>query len=287
MTVLDVTALTKYYPTFQLDNISFQLAAGTITGFVGANGAGKSTTLKAILGLLNIDHGQITYFGKNFFHNQTAIKQDLAFVDGGITYFPRKKLRTLTDTTARFYANWDAQRYQTYLEKFQLDDRKTPHELSTGMRIKYALAVALSHHAKLLILDEPTSGLDPVSRDELLTIFLDLRAQGVTILFSTHIINDLQQCADNILYLHQGQLLFDAPLTELLARYQLITITDPTDLSQAQKQAFQYAKAEQVNGQKLWRGLTQQPDLFLDSQRSAVDLETLMVHIERGVALVN
>lgn len=213
MSILAVENLTKQYPGFLLDNVSFSLEKGKITGFIGRNGAGKSTTLKALLHFIHPDTGSISFFGSSFADQELEINQRLGFVAGGIDYYSKKKLKTITKVTKAFYPKWDDIIYHRYMKLFQLDESKTPSQLSSGMKIKYVLALALSHHAEFLILDEPTSGLDPVSRDEVLTLLMDLCDQGITILFSTHIISDLEKCADHILYIQRGKILADSSMT--------------------------------------------------------------------------
>ena len=221
--VLEVRGLCKRYAGFALRGVSFALRPGRITGFVGRNGAGKTTTLKCLLDLAVPSAGEVRFFGRPFAQDELAAKQRLGFVLGGFGYYPQKKLAAITAVTRRFYANWDDAVYRRYLARFALPEDKTPKQLSDGMRVKYALALALSHHAELLILDEPTSGLDPVSRDELLGIFLELcRSEGVTILFSTHITSDLERCADDILYLRRGELVEQGTLAEFADRYRLV-----------------------------------------------------------------
>ena len=188
MKILSVENLCKTYPSFHLDKVSFCLDPGRITGFIGRNGAGKSTTLKSMLGLVHPDSGNISFFGKPFAGNESEIKEKIGFVAGGIDCYPKKKLKTITGVTKRFYKDWDDKAYKKYTERFALDETKTPDQLSAGMKVKYSLALALSHNASLLILDEPTSGLDPVSRDDLLDEFLALSDEGVTIFFSNDII---------------------------------------------------------------------------------------------------
>ena len=129
-----------------------------------------------------------------------------------MTYYTRKKLKAITAVTRTFYPGWDDTAYRKWMSVFGLDEEKTPAELSNGMKIKYALALALSHGAELLILDEPTSGLDPVSREELVEVFLKLKDEGKTVFFSTHITSDLEKCADRILFLQQGELKADDTL---------------------------------------------------------------------------
>lgn len=213
MSLLTVSNLTKRYPAFTLDGVSFGVDAGEIVGFIGRNGAGKTTTLKSLLGFVHPDGGSAEFFGGA---GEAEIKQRVGFVSGGIAHYPKAKLRAITDVTRRFYTRWDEAAYRRYLNEFSLDENKTPSELSEGMKVKYSLALALSHNAELLILDEPTSGLDPFSRDELLEIFLKLKRQGIGILFSTHIITDLERTADRIVYIRGGRIFADERLEEFV-----------------------------------------------------------------------
>ena len=192
MNTLEVAGLCKTYPAFRLQDISFSVEPGAIMGFIGRNGAGKSTTLKAMLNLVHPDSGTVRMFGMDFYENELACKQALGVVLGGVDFYANKKARTVTDVTRRFYPQWEEEKYRHYLKLFELDEEKKISQLSAGMRVKYMLALALSHNAKLLILDEPTSGLDPVSRDELTALFRGVVADGErSILFSTHITSDL------------------------------------------------------------------------------------------------
>ena len=167
MNVLEVQGLTKRYPAFTLNGVSFDVPQGAVMGFIGRNGAGKSTTLKSILGMVHPDAGAVRVFGMDYAENERAIRRELGVVLGGIDFYPKKKIKTITDVTRRFYNNWDEEKYRHYLELFHIDESKRVDQLSSGMKVKYMIALALSHNARLLILDEPTSGLDPVSRDEL------------------------------------------------------------------------------------------------------------------------
>lgn len=221
MSVLEVKGLCKNYPSFRLSDVSFSLGEGRITGFIGRNGAGKSTTLKSMLGLVHPDAGEVRFFGLPFRGHELEVKRNIAFAAGDAAYYPRKKLRTITEVTKSFYPQWDDGAYRNFIENFGLDEGKTPSQLSSGMKVKYSLALALSHHAKLVILDEPTSGLDPVSRDELLDVFMDLSAQGVTIFFSTHITSDLDKCADDIVFIRSGKIEAAGALEDLLAGYRV------------------------------------------------------------------
>ena len=218
---LSVRGLRKNYPGFQLQDLSFDLREGTITGFIGRNGAGKTTTINAMLSFIHPDGGEVFCGGQPLGQNAKQLREKIGFVSAGMTYYTRKPLRTITAVTKSFYPAWDNGVYQKYLHAFSLSEDNTPAGLSNGMKIKYALALALSHGAELFILDEPTSGLDPVSREELVEIFLQLRDAGKTVLFSTHITSDLEKCADRILFIQRGQLRADESLDDFRRAYRI------------------------------------------------------------------
>ena len=151
--VLSVQSINKHYPGFTLENVSFSLAPNRIMGLIGKNGAGKSTTLKAILNMVSPESGSVTMFQKNFYQHEKECKQRIGVVFGGIDFYPLKKLSTITAVTRKFYTNWDQAQYQKYIKHFAFNECKKFKELSNGMKVKYLLALALSHHAELLILD--------------------------------------------------------------------------------------------------------------------------------------
>lgn len=224
MKILQVQELRKKYPSFLLDNVSFDVEEGCIMGFIGRNGAGKTTTIKTILNLSHADGGKVLFEGKDLWANETACKAEIGLVLGEFSFYKRKKLGAIANVTKRFYPNWDEPLYLDLLKRFSLDPEKKVTELSQGMRVKFALALALSHHAKLLILDEPTSGLDPVSRDELLEIFRTIIEDGEhSILFSTHIISDLEKCADYITYIKGGKILCSTDTDTFKDGYRLVS----------------------------------------------------------------
>lgn len=219
--VLSVLNITKHYPGFALKNVSFSLAPKRIMGLIGKNGAGKSTTLKSILNMVSPENGSVTMFQKNFYKYEKECKQRIGVVFGGIDFYPLKKLSTITAVTRKFYENWDQAQYQKYVKLFALEENKKFKELSNGIKVKYLLALALSHHAELLILDEPTSGLDPVSREELLHIFQQIiKTENCSILFSTHITSDLDRCADDITYIQNGRVLQSADKDTFLRSFE-------------------------------------------------------------------
>ncbi len=219
--MLRVTDLGKKYPTFELHDVTFAVPQGTVMGLIGRNGAGKSTTLKSVLGLVHSDCGEVHFFDKDFAENEQYIKENIGVVLGGIDFYPKKKLKTITAVTRRFYSSWNEEKYRHYCQLFALDENKRVDELSDGMRVKYLIALALSHEAKLLILDEPTSGLDPVSRDELCQLLRQIVADGSrSVLFSTHITSDLEKCASHITFLKDGEMQFTGTLPAFMEAYQ-------------------------------------------------------------------
>ncbi len=227
MEILSVQNLSKHYPQFDLKGISFSLDQGYIMGFIGSNGAGKTTTLKSMLGLVQKDGGRVSMFGVDFDQHELEIKQEIGFMFGGVDYYAKTKIRTISAVVRRFYRNWDDAIYQQYMRRFALDENKRPSELSGGMRIKYSLVLALSHGARLLLLDEPTSGLDPVARDNLLELFQEFIEDGErSILFSTHITSDLEKCADFITYIENGRILESRTKDDLLQSYRLVKGTN-------------------------------------------------------------
>ena len=277
MSILEVTGLRKAYPAFTLADVSFALEEGRITGFIGRNGAGKTTTLKAMLGFVHPDGGQVRFFGMDFAGNQQAIKQEIGYVAGGISFYPGKRLKTITGITRSFYPTWDDAVYRRCLARFRLDENKTPAQLSEGMKVKYALTLALSHHARLLLLDEPTSGLDPVSRDELLDVLLGLNREGATILFSTHITSDLDRVADDILYIQQGRLMAHAPVKDFTGAYRAVSLTEE-EYAGADRGLLIGPKPAKAGWTALIRGLDagKTPGQITDA-----DLECVMIHLEK------
>lgn len=277
MTILEVKSLNKSYPGFTLSDVSFSLEEGKITGFIGRNGAGKSTTLGCILDFIHADSGKITVFGKSLSDSELAIKQKVGYVSGAVNFYPKKKLRTIVSVTKKFYHEWDDEVYEKYRKLFALDENKTPGELSAGMKVKFSLVLALSHHARLLILDEPTSGLDPVSRQELLEAFLELKDQGITILFSTHITSDLDFCADNIIYIQNGRIHTESPVSDFVDAYRMV---------EYQKGEIPEALCGKLIGEtRTKNGLCalikkdDEPLFGLPTEKA--DLEKCMVHLEK------
>lgn len=219
MAIVELNGVCKAYPSFNLRDVSFRLEEGKITGFIGRNGAGKTTSIKAMLNLVHTDSGEVSFFGMPLKEHETEIKQRIGYSNGTVSWYPRKTMSEIVDVSRMFYQSWDEEAYRKYLNIFALDECKKPMELSEGMKVKFNLLLALSHRAEVLILDEPTSGLDPFSRDELLDLFEVLKEHGATILFSTHITSDLEKCADNIIYIRDGAIAAECSKSEFHQSY--------------------------------------------------------------------
>ena len=277
MNVLEIEGLCKRYPAFALENVSFSVGAGRICGFIGRNGAGKSTTLGSLTGLVHPDAGAARFFGLDARENETAVKMKTGYVASGVNYYPNKKLRTITRVTRMFYDGWDDAAYARYMRLFNLDENKTPAQLSAGMKVKYALALALSHRAELLILDEPTSGLDPVSRDELLDVFMQLSREGKAILFSTHITSDLDKCADDIVYIRKGRILAEDTIGDFVQAWRLVQVADEAALSARQRAALVGAKPAKHGLTALARA----EDAALFETAGPATLEEIIIHLEK------
>ncbi len=172
-----------------------------------------------MLHLVHPDSGDIRYFGKTLSENEAEIKKQIGYSTGSVSWYPRKRIKDMTDVIKRFYDTWDEEAYRKYLQLFQIDENKTVLELSEGMKVKVNLLIALSHRARVLLLDEPTSGLDPFSRDELLGVFRQLKEDGIAVFFSTHIISDIEKCADDIVYISKGRIVAALPKPEFIKSY--------------------------------------------------------------------
>lgn len=281
MAVLEIQNLCKQYENFALQNVTFRVEAGHIVGFMGRNGAGKTTVLKSLLHFVTPDSGEVRFFGQDFSAHEQAIMQKIGFVSGGVRFYPKKKLRVLADVTRRFYPNWDAAAFKRYLQRFSLEPEKTPDMLSEGMKVKFSLALALSHCAELLILDEPTSGLDPVSRAELLDEFLKLQKEGVSILFSTHIISDLEKCADDIVYISNGRILAEAPMQTFLESYRAVSFAS-AEAAKPYKDSLIGLTEEKRGCTALVRTADAESLAF---PAAPADLEQIMVHLERQASV--
>ncbi|MEK3714862.1 MULTISPECIES: ABC transporter ATP-binding protein [unclassified Paenibacillus] len=219
---LEITGLTKSYADsgFMLDNVSLAIPSGTIMGFVGENGAGKTTTIKSILNTVQIDSGTIRLLGKEMKDEDIALREDIGVVLDSANFPAVLTPVKLGKVMRGIYKQWDQEVYVKLTEKFGLPMDRRISGFSRGMTMKLAIAAAMSHHPKLLILDEATSGLDPITREEILEVFLEfVEDEHHAILMSSHITSDLEKIADYITFIHQGKIILTAMKDELIYDY--------------------------------------------------------------------
>ena len=225
MNAIEIRGLEKHYPGFDL-RLDLELPQGCILGLIGENGAGKSTTIKSVLGMIRPDAGSITVLGHDNSKNFAPVREDIGVVldEGGLPQC--LNAAQLGRVMSGIYKNWDQAVYEDYLKKLSLPKDKAYKDFSRGMKMKLAIAVALSHHPKLLVLDEATSGLDPVVRDEVVEIFSEFtRAEEHAVLISSHIVSDLEKICDYVAFLHKGRLLLCEEKDALREQYGLAQLS--------------------------------------------------------------
>ncbi len=225
MNAIEIKNLTKSFDGFKLDNLSLTLPSGCILGLIGENSAGKSTTIKLILGALRADSGSISLLGRDSREMTALEKEEIGVVLDGVSFPQTLTLRQIEHMFALSYTNWDAAEFKRLVSKFGLSEdwNKKFKDFSRGMRMKLGIAAALSHGAKLLILDEATAGLDPVVRDEVLDILNDFtRDETHSVLISSHIVSDLEKLCDYIAFLHRGRLMLCEEKDVLLGEYGIL-----------------------------------------------------------------
>ena len=279
-TLLKLEKVKKTYPSFTLKEVSFEVKPGQIMGFIGRNGAGKTTTLKCIMNLVHYESGKVSTFETDMSKNELENKQRIGFALSELNYYPNKTIRQLMNVTKRFYKNFDEKKFNEACRLFNLNIDKKLEELSSGMKVKYSVAIALSHHAELLILDEPTSGLDPVSRDEILDIFRQLvKNKDRAILFSTHITSDLDKCASDITYIHDGEIIYTGNKNDFINSYLFVK-----DKSINKELLNEYIAYKEFDDHIEGLISPDKKDVFIKNNINPVepDLEQIMLYIERS-----
>jgi len=281
--IIEIKNLTKEYEDFKLDNISFSLDRGYIMGFIGENGAGKTTTIKLIMNLLKRDEGEIEIFGKDNIDNEREIKERIGFVYDECFYYENISIKDNEKIISGFYKSWNTKVFENYLRKFNLNKKQKVKELSKGMKMKFAIALALSHNAEFLILDEPASGLDPVMRRDILDVFQEvIQDEKVGILISSHIISDLEKISDYITYIQKGKIVFSKATSELMEEYKIIK-GDKTLLSKLDEKVI-YGLRETPYG---FEGIIKDKNIERSIRQKIVSekpsLEEIMVAMNKGV----
>lgn len=221
--VVELKNVTKNFKGFSLKNMDLHVKQGFVTGFIGANGAGKSTTIKLMMNLLRPDEGEVKLFGMEYKTHEKEIKERIGFVYDGNVFFEGLNLKDIKRIVGPAYKRWDDTLFYQYVDQFELPLKKPIKTFSKGMQMKASLAIALSHHAELIIMDEPTAGLDPIFRRELLDLLQELMIdEQRSIFFSTHITTDLDRIADYIAFIQRGELVFNQSIHEVAENYALV-----------------------------------------------------------------
>lgn len=233
---IEVNKLNKTYDDFKLQDISFKVESGTIMGIVGENGAGKSTIIKGILNLINLDSGEIKILGKDIKSDDSLIKNNIGVVFDESYFHDNLNIKDISKIMKNIYSQWQESVFQRYIKQFKLPIDKKVKDFSRGMKMKLSISVALSHNANILILDEATSGLDPVVRDEILDIFLEyIQEEDKTILISSHITSDLEKICDYITFINHGKLIFSENKDDLIYNFGIIKCSQ-SDINKIDKE---------------------------------------------------
>lgn len=273
MNAIEVKNLTKHYPNFLLDNVSFTLPSGCIMGLVGENGAGKSTTIKLLMNAVKRDGGTVSLLGGNDPKLSDKIKENIGIVLDEVGFPEFLNANQINKVMKNIYKNWNSEKYFKYLNTFSLPGNKKFKDFSRGMKMKLGIATALSHEPKLLILDEATSGLDPVIRDEMLDIFTEFtRNENHSILISSHIVSDLEKICDYIAFLHKGRMILCEEKDRLYEKYCMI---------QCSAEAFENLSPGTVIGKRSSnygiKALVRRDNIPSNLKTNPIDLEELFI----------
>lgn len=261
---IEIKGINKKYAQFELKDVSFTVPCGTVMGFIGENGAGKSTTIKAILGLMKPDSGEITVLGEDSQDLSKELKEKIGVVFDGLTFPNTLNAIQLDKVMSGIYRNWSSETFFKYLTRFELPTKKKFRTFSRGMEMRLSIAAALSHDPQLLVLDEPTSGLDPVMRSEILDIFLEfMQDENHSILLSSHITSDLDRIADYITFIHKGKVIFVEERNEMRDKYRIIKCGEE-QLSLIDKEDIIGMRKNRFNCEVLTTAAEKYPDLAVD-----------------------
>lgn len=283
MNVIEVKDVSFQSSAFSINNLSFSIPQGFVTGFIGANGAGKTTIIRMIMDIIEPNQGHISIFGEKIANKPKWIKNKIGFVYSEVYFNQQWTAKKLEKMVSPFYTDWDSQAFKNYLEKFNLPfDEKIKH-FSTGMKMKLSLALALSHHAELFILDEPTAGLDPIVRNEVLEILQsELLDEHKTLFISTHIISDLEKIADYLVHIKDGEIIMQGFRHQLQEQYSIVQ-GDNQDLDEELNRLFLYKEVKSTG----FVGFTKQAQVFKELFGKKVNIkqptiEELMIYIEKS-----
>lgn len=283
MNVIEVKDVSLQSSAFSINNLSFSIPQGFVTGFIGANGAGKTTIIRMIMDIIEPNHGHISIFGEPIANKPKWIKNKIGFVYSEVYFNQQWTAKKLEKMVSPFYTDWDSQAFKNYLEKFNLPFNEKIKHFSTGMKMKLSLALALSHHAELFILDEPTAGLDPIVRNEVLEILQsELLDEHKTLFISTHIISDLEKIADYLVHIKDGEIIMQGFRHQLQEQYSIVQ-GDNQDLDEELNRLFLYKEVKSTG----FVGFTKQAQVFKELFGKKVNIkqptiEELMIYIEKS-----
>jgi len=282
--VIDLNNVSKRFKGFSINNMDLQVKKGFITGFIGANGAGKTTTIKMMMNLLKPDAGEVKLFGLDYKTYEKEIKERIGFVYDGNVFFEGMNLKDIKRIVGPAYKRWDDALFYKYIDQFELPLNKAIKKFSKGMQMKASLALALSHHAELIIMDEPTAGLDPIFRREFLNLVQELMLDGNrTIFFSTHITTDLDRIADYIAFIQGGKLVFNQSIHEVAENYALVKGSVEL-LDRDTEKAFIHIHRAPTGFEALTNNIAEVEETFGNTviiERAS--LEDVMYYLEGGV----
>ena len=290
--ILDIKGLNKDYGKFSLKNVELGIPKGCIMGFVGRNGAGKSTTIKCIMDLIPYDAGRIEIFGLDSKRHSKEVKMRVGYVSEEQYFYEGMRVDWTMDFFGSFFTNWDSGYCNSLLHRFGIDPVKKVGELSKGMKMKLALALALGHRPELLILDEPTSGLDPVIRNELLELFLEIvQDENRSVFFSSHITSDMEKIADYITIIDNGQIIMSDEKDNILENWRMFKVENNCRNEELLRRLIGVKK-----GEFSYSGITDKPDGFIreftrafpggNYKAEKISLDDLLVRIVKEDAAI-
>ncbi len=279
---IQIKNLSKEYKDFSLKNITLNIPEGTVMGLVGANGAGKSTLLQSLLGVITSDYDEVKILGKDMRGEERKIKEEIAVIFDASHYSLQYTPKFIGKFLSKIYQNWDMEKYNEYLTRFQLPADKKLKKFSKGMKMKLEFAIAFSHDPKVLILDEATSGLDPIFRDEILELIREFTVEeNHTVLLSSHITSDLDKIADYIAFIHEGELQFVKTYDEIQDNYGILhcgqdffdTLRDE-DIVSFKKEAYEY--------KVLVKNKSEIRNVFPELEMEKASIEDIMLFYVKG-----
>jgi ABC-2 type transport system ATP-binding protein len=286
--ILEINKLRKEYPEFILDNIDWNVPKGYVMGLIGPNGAGKTTTIKLIMNLIESDGGRIEVFGLDNIQNEKAIKNKIGYVGEEQYFYDHKNAAWTGEFVSHFYSSWDAERYHSLLEQFEIPPKKRIRKFSKGMKVKLSLAIALSHNPELIMLDEPTSGLDPIIRREVVDFLKTFTEEkDKTVILSSHITDDISRIADYITYMINGQIIMTESKDELLSEWKKIHFT-PESLDKSVVDKLENVESQMFGSSGLTKDYSAIQDALAsglasgDIKVESVGLDDILIALVKG-----